>query len=139
MKRILASVLAISLLGILAACRLELLTPTPVRGTGETAAPSSRAPTSTPEPTVTLPATPSPRADLPVVTVTALQNLNVRAGPGTGEIVVGVLDTGDQVQTTGHCTDTGWIEISFIWDTGEKGWVHSQYVTEGACARTGDG
>jgi hypothetical protein len=57
---------------------------------------------------------------------TATTNLNVRAGPGTGNPVIGVIGAGDPV-SVGACTESGgWCSVAF---EGGEGWVSRAYLT----------
>lgn len=65
-----------------------------------------------------LPGTPS---------VTALTDVNVRAGPGTQYDVYGVIAQGQIAIVVGVCTDFSWWAISIPVDPG-TGWVSADYV-----------
>jgi len=56
----------------------------------------------------------------------AVAELNVRAGPGTGYEVVGVLTQGAQVPVTGLSADGTWLAVSL---PGGAGWVFAELVT----------
>ena len=62
--------------------------------------------------------------------------LNVRAGPGTGNRVIGALSNGTQVRTL-RCENSGtaqWCEIEQLTDMRERGWVNARFLTGGAGA-----
>ena len=56
--------------------------------------------------------------------VSKVKSLNVRVDPSTSSAVIGQLQKGSQF--TAFKSDGDWIEITF---NGQKGWVHSDYVT----------
>ena len=63
-------------------------------------------------------------------TVTGVDLLNVRSGPGTENPVIGQLAGGDRVGTL-SCTTAGgagWCEIEMMTDMRERGWVASDYL-----------
>ncbi|EPX84982.1 putative hypothetical Gifsy-1 prophage protein [Salipiger mucosus DSM 16094] len=70
-----------------------------------------------------------------VVSVTGVPSgdlLNVRAGPGTGNRIVGALANGDRVRRL-RCETHGssrWCEIEMMTDMRERGWVNARYLDE---------
>ncbi|MCL4238222.1 MAG: SH3 domain-containing protein [Anaerolineae bacterium] len=85
------------------------------------------APDSGPEETPDLPPTDLPTPDVaqgPLAQI-AVAELNVRAGPGTGYEVVGVLAQGAQVPVTGRSADGTWLAVSL---PGGMGWVFAELV-----------
>ena len=65
------------------------------------------------------PSTPTPQ---PLCTVRAAPNLNLREGPGTVFLVIGMLPTNAQLRPLGRNTDTSWVEVQPLPD-GRIGWV----------------
>lgn len=57
--------------------------------------------------------------------ISAVTDLNVRAGPGPQFPVVGVLNTGEQAMLKGCLPDSKWCAID---ESGGQGWVYSDYV-----------
>lgn len=57
--------------------------------------------------------------------ISAVTDLNVRAGPGPQFPVVGVLNTGEQAMLKGCLPDSKWCAID---EGGGQGWVYSDYV-----------
>ncbi|CDX11807.1 conserved exported hypothetical protein [Mesorhizobium plurifarium] len=62
-------------------------------------------------------------ADTPV---SAITNLNVRAGPGSQYPVIGVLRAGQTATLNGCLQNSKWCTIA---EAGGQGWVYSDYVT----------
>ncbi|TIS52474.1 MAG: hypothetical protein E5W93_17205, partial [Mesorhizobium sp.] len=62
-------------------------------------------------------------ADTPV---SAVADLNVRAGPGPQYPVIGVLAAGQSATLTGCIANSKWCTIA---EAGGNGWVYSDYVT----------
>jgi len=60
--------------------------------------------------------------------VTALTNVNVRAGPGTQYDVYGVMQQGQTAKALAVCTDHSWWAIEIPVQTGH-GWVSADYVS----------
>ena len=58
--------------------------------------------------------------------VSAMADLNVRAGPGPQYPVIGVLAAGQPATLTGCIEGSKWCAIA---EAGGKGWVYSDYVT----------
>ncbi|UCC89087.1 MAG: SH3 domain-containing protein, partial [Anaerolineales bacterium] len=91
----------------------------------------------TPSPTLTpspMSPTATPLPGRPVAT--AITDLNIRAGPGMGYPVLGVLRAGQSAEITGASADGGWWQIRFsgVADPqGEgapgRGWISARYVT----------
>lgn len=57
--------------------------------------------------------------------ISAVTDLNVRAGPGPQFPVVGVLNTGEQAMLKGCLPNSKWCAID---EAGDQGWVYSDYV-----------
>jgi uncharacterized protein YgiM (DUF1202 family) len=67
-----------------------------------------------------------------VTDVPANDVLNVRAGPGTGEAIIGALANGDVVRNLG-CRMVGssrWCQIEMAGDQPFTGWVNGRYLRE---------
>ena len=82
-------------------------------------------------------ATPTPPAGgAPIVRVTGVPAndvLNVRAGPGAQQRIVGALGNGDTARRLG-CEAVGsarWCEIEMMTEMRERGWVNARYLAEG--------
>jgi len=79
-------------------------------------------PTITPEPlpqpevTTVVPAEQKP-------TVTTLVGLNVRTGPGLNYPVIGLLPKGESAEIMGRDQFSGWWQIAFTSDEGNRGWI----------------
>jgi uncharacterized protein YraI len=58
--------------------------------------------------------------------VSAVTDLNVRAGPGSRYPVVGVLGAGQSATVTGCVANSKWCTIA---EAGGQGWVYSDYLT----------
>ena len=92
-------------------------------------------PTTAPSPTVT--STPQPsHIKIPTATpndvtadVTALQSLNVRAGPDVTFRVLAVLSSGRRVAVISECR-AGWVRIRF---DDRTGWVNADYLSGNLC------
>jgi uncharacterized protein YgiM (DUF1202 family) len=72
-------------------------------------------------------ATGTPGLGTPVGTATT--DLNVRAGPGIGYPVLGLLETGQSAQITGVGPQGGWWQIRLDGAADERGWVSAAYIT----------
>lgn len=84
-----------------------------------TAVPTTVVSTPTLEPTNT----PDPEAR-----VTILQNMNVRAGPGTGYPVVGAGTAGQSSKIIGRNNDNSWVQVEYPGTSDGTGWVYSDLV-----------
>jgi hypothetical protein len=84
-------------------------------------------PTATPTQVVTPTPTATRQPERP--TATAITDLNIRAGPGTGYPVLGVLRAGQTAQVTGISADGGWWQIQFSGTAAGHGWLSARYVT----------
>lgn len=62
--------------------------------------------------------------------VTAVEALNVRAGPAESNRILFELLAGSIVEIAGKCTADGWIEIVY---QGKHGWVNADYLNGGFC------
>ena len=81
--------------------------------------------TPTPEATATpeVPPTPTP---VPVVRLTANQNVNVRRGPGTAYPQIGTLRAGDTYEVKAQNTDGTWLQFDL---NGQAAWVTASLVS----------
>lgn len=91
----------------------------------EATQPESVVPSPTPlPPTPAEPtATPTPEG----VTVTVLQNMNVRSGPGTNYPIVGAGTVGQATKVLGRNDDGTWLQVEFP-STSGVGWVFAELV-----------
>jgi hypothetical protein len=80
-------------------------------------------PTPSPAPTEEAP----PQADGPV-TVTVLQNMNVRGGPGTNYPVIGAAPPGASSKGLGRNADSSWVQVEYPPGSGSAGWVYTSLV-----------
>ena len=94
---------------------------TPATSVEQTASPT---PSTTPSPTPTKEA----QVKVEVSSVTAITNLNVRAGPGTNYPVAGMLQTGQSARIVGVSVNGGWWQIELLGATEDRGWVSAKYV-----------
>jgi hypothetical protein len=108
--------IAVTILAAAAAAETPL--PTPIELT-PTPAPIAFTPTFTPLP----PESPASVTAENKALVTALVGLNVRTGPGTQYPRLGMLAKGESAEITGRDQFTGWWQIVFISNQGERGWV----------------
>jgi uncharacterized protein YraI len=69
---------------------------------------------------------PSPQPGKPYLT--AVWNVNIRAGPGTEYAVVGTLDQGASAEIVGVSADGLWWAILYNGTQNERGWVAAAYV-----------
>lgn len=79
-------------------------------------------PSETPEPTHTPEPTPT---EEPKEWVYCISPVNVRAGSGNKEQILGALTAGQKVEKLGE--ERSWIKIKF---EGQEGWVYEKYVTD---------
>jgi len=86
------------------------------------------APTATPRASAT-PILPSATPTVAPVTGTTTAQVNVRAGPGTSEAVLGRIEAGQSVQVVGQDADGKWYLIQYDKSTTGTGWVAGQYVS----------
>lgn len=78
-------------------------------------------------PAVASPVAASAPAGQEATTATILvERLNMRAGPGVSEKVVGVLTRGQQVQVLGNSADGEWSQVQT--NSGEQGWAAARYL-----------
>ena len=118
---------------ILLACQLNSLqqavspSPTPTQAAARTA---------TDAPTLALPTAPPPT--IPVVnptqppapvSVTATDNLRVRAAPSTSAAVVDRLNKGASAQAVGRTAASDWLQIILPTNPAGRGWISAQFVT----------
>ncbi len=94
--------------------------PPPEQPTVQVVQPESVIPSPTPEPT----ATPAPNNS---VTITVLQDMNVRGGPGTNYPIVGPGPAGESAKVIGRNADSSWLQIEYPSPDG-TGWVYAKLV-----------
>lgn len=115
------------------ACQLEGLqlgvspSPTQTQAAARTAtvAPTLALPTA-PLPTVPV-VSPPPRPS--PVSVTATDNLRVRAAPSTSAAVVDRLNKGASAQAVGRTAASDWLQIVLPSNPAGRGWISAQFVT----------
>ena len=56
------------------------------------------------------------------------QQINVRIGPGTDFVVLGLLNDGEGVFITGKNINANWLQIEFVSGSDDKGWIFANYV-----------
>ena len=136
MKR-LGAVLILLFSGVLLACQLSYLLPTPEpsaapRATrtrtpgnlGSTAAPASTSvPTSAPS--QSLPPAPSGAA---LVFGTARENLRIRAAPSASAQQVGSLNKGDGIQIVGRTAASDWWQVIVPSNPDTRAWIAAAFV-----------
>jgi uncharacterized protein YraI len=91
----------------------------------EVTQPESVVPTPTPPPPT--PAEPTATATPEGVTVTVLQNMNVRSGPGTNYPIVGAGQVGQSTKVIGRNDDGSWLKIEYPSADG-TGWIFAELV-----------
>lgn len=93
-------------------------------------------PSQTEEPTVTIEPTAIPTAIIQIPTttpqpaqpsLTALNDLNIRSGPGTAYPVLGLLPAGQTAEISGLSQDGAWWQIRL--PANGRGWLSANYVT----------
>ncbi len=92
--------------------------PSPTQGVAP-AEPESPLPT--PEPTE------PPSANQPV-TITVLQNMNVRTGPGTNYPIAGPGPAGETTRVVGRNPDSSWLQVEYPLTADGTGWVYASLV-----------
>lgn len=87
-------------------------------------------PTPTPEPTQTPTATPAPTQEpaAEAVSVTILQDMNVRGGPGTNYPIVGPGPAGSTAPVIGRNDSASWLQVEYPPGSGGTGWVFAELV-----------
>jgi uncharacterized protein YraI len=119
----LGSVLLVLFSGVLLACQLQYVVPTPV----PSAAPRPTR-TQTPDiPKATAVPTLSPTSPVPVI-ATAKENLRVRAGPSTSTQQVGSLNKGDTAQIVGRTAASDWWQIQLPSNLSVRGWILASFT-----------
>lgn len=116
------------------ACQLEslqlgaVLSPTPTQAAARTAtvAPTLVPPTIAPLPTVPVV---SPTQVPAPLSVTAKDNLRVRAAPSTSAAVVDRLNKGASAQAVGRTAASDWLQIILPTNPAGRGWVSAAFVT----------
>ncbi len=95
-----------------------------VQPSAEVTEPEPTEPPSTPtsEPT----ATPPPTSD--TVTVTILQNMNVRTGPGTNYTIAGPGPAGESSNVVGRNADSSWLQVEYPLTADGTGWIYAPLV-----------
>lgn len=101
---------------------------TPINAEAGEAAAVGQAPSPTPEP-ATPTFTPEPTATPDnTVSITFVQNMNVRSGPGTNYAVVGAGTAGVTVKVIGRNPDNSWLQIEFPDAADGVGWIYTELV-----------
>ncbi|HEX9077679.1 MAG TPA: SH3 domain-containing protein [Anaerolineae bacterium] len=92
--------------------------------------------TATVAPTLVLPTAPpptipvvSPTQPLAPVSVTAKDNLRVRAAPSTSAAVVDRLNKGASAQAVGRTAASDWLQIILPTNPAGRGWISAEFVT----------
>ncbi|MEW5960471.1 MAG: SH3 domain-containing protein [Chloroflexota bacterium] len=94
---------------------------TPLPAAGQAAAePSSPLPTPEPSPT------PPPANE--AVTVTLMQDMNVRTGPGTNYPIAGPGPAGESAKVLGRNADSSWLQVEYPLTADGTGWVYAKLV-----------
>jgi len=83
--------------------------------------PAESSPLPTPEPAEEEPASQGP------LTITLIQNMNVRGGPGTNYPIIGPGPAGNSSKVLGRNPDSSWLQVEYPSDDG-KGWVYADLV-----------
>lgn len=86
----------------------------------------------TPTETVEASPTPEPSPTSPpanqAVTVTLVQNMNVRTGPGTNYPIAGPGPAGESSKVVGRNADSSWLQVQYPLTADGKGWVYASLV-----------
>ena len=56
----------------------------------------------------------------------AVALVNVRSGPGTSYLIIGVVERGHSITATGRNQDGDWVQFSY---QGDMGWVYAPLIT----------
>lgn len=104
---------------------LPTLTPQPTQPPATPTAPIAEPVSVVPTPTT--PATTEPAAAGGAVTITVLQNMNVRGGPGTNYPIIGPGPAGESAPVLGRNADASWLQIKYPSASG-VGWVFAKLV-----------
>lgn len=80
-------------------------------------------PTPLPSPTPEPAGTPEPTEE--PVTVTVLNNMNVRGGPGTNYPVIGAAPPGASSKVVGRNADSSWLQVEYPPGANSTGWVYA--------------
>ena len=94
--------------------------PSPSEAT-EAVQPTELPPSPTPEPT----ATPPPPEQF---TVTLVQNMNVRTGPGTNYPIAGPGPAGETTKVVGRNADSSWLKVEYPLTPDGTGWLFAELV-----------
>ncbi len=96
--------------------------------------PATPTPTAThtplPTPTPIQPESPLPTPE-PIeqpVTITVLQNMNVRTGPGTNYPIAGPGPAGETTRVVGRNADSSWLQVEYPLTADGTGWVYASLV-----------
>ncbi len=142
-SRWLLRVVLSSVLLLLAACNLStqppvtptdlivILTNTPTATPSVTPTPT---PTSSPSATALPPVTPAFRVSNPLpapacALVPTVDAANIRSGPSTANLVLGVLPAGNWVRARLQDSVTGWYQVTFTGSVVDNGWISNTVVT----------
>ena len=60
--------------------------------------------------------------------VSAIENVNIRSGPGLGYIKIGIVAKGQQVEAIGVSADGFWLAIRYPKENIDLGWISADYV-----------
>lgn len=136
MKR-LGAILILLCSGVLLACQLSSLLPTPEPSTApratRTKTPGSPASTAVPRATAAPTSAPAqaqptaPNTPAPVL-ATAKENLRIRAAPSASAKQLGTLNKGDTAQITGRNAAGDWWQIALPSNPGVQAWISAAFV-----------
>jgi uncharacterized protein YraI len=59
------------------------------------------------------------------VSVTLVQNMNVRGGPGTNYPIVGPGPAGESARVLGRNADSSWLKVEYPVSADGTGWVYA--------------
>ncbi len=132
MKR-LGAILIVFFSGVLLACQLEYILPTPEPSTApratRTKTPGSpgrtAVPTSPPSQSPIAPIAPSGTA---LVFGTAKENLRMRAAPSASAQQIGSLNKGDTIQIIGRTAASDWLQVFLPNSTTDQAWIAAAFV-----------
>jgi uncharacterized protein YgiM (DUF1202 family) len=68
-----------------------------------------------------------------LVTVTAVEALNLRASAGIHAHILEVLPTGTELYVLGNCTYDNGYWVNVVTEDREAGWVNTQYISGEVC------
>ncbi len=99
---------------------------------------SSPAPAPAEEPTPVPEPTEEPPASNTSITVTIINNMNVRGGPGTNYPVIGSGPAGASSTLVGRNADSSWLQVQYPPSSDNTGWVYAKLVQVSADVGTVD-